>query len=512
MENRQAAAKKLARNTMYMYIRMIFILGISLFTSRVILEKLGVSDYGIYNLVGSVIALFASVRALFSSAIQRFMTTEMGRGGDKLNLIFNTSIQNNIILSFVFVVIIEIVGLWFLKYKVNIAEDRMFAAHCVFQLSVCGAVIGIMAVPYNAVIIAHERMDVYSFFSITEAILNLLILYLLSIGNFDKLIFYAVLSCLVQLLMRAIYVIYCKYHYSECKFRWVYDKSIFKEMLTYSGWLFLGNTAFMMTRNTLNMMLNVFGSTVVNAAWGVAHQVDAGLRSFANNLLFSFHPHCQKLYGEGKLHEMNSILFMMSKVLFVLQFCLLIPVVYFTEEICSIWLTVTPDHTIAFIRLMLLWTLVRAVHNPIDMLFKAHGKLRDYQITESIMLSLPLLFSYFALRRGMVIESVFIISILFEIINLFLILKVAKKDVGLNLSTYFRLVIFPCLFTSIGPALVTYYYFSKSFSFLPSMMLPLLSIILCIGCMYVFGLSKAEKESVLQMKGILAKKFHLKRK
>ena len=506
MKGNPSTSRKLASNTMYMYIRMFILLCMSLYTSRVILEKLGVSDYGIYNVVASIIAMFASVKALFTSAIQRFMNTEMGRGGGKLNLIFNTSVQNNVILSIAFIVIIEIIGLWFLKYKINIPSDRLFAAHCVFQLSICSAVIGIMATPYTALVIAHERMDIYSFFSIGEACLNLVILYLLTIGGFDKLIFYAVLHCLVQVVMRIAYASYSKFHYPESKFRWLYDKGLFKEMFSFAGWQFLGNTSCMLTRNCLNMMLNVFGSTVVNAAWGVSHQVDAGLRSFSNNVMFAINPHCMKLYGEKKTEQMNHILYMMAKILFVLQSCLTIPVIFFTEEICSIWLTVIPAHTIAFIRLMLLWSWVRSIHKPLDTLFKSHGKMRDYQIVESITLALPLLFSYIALKMGTVIEIVFFISILFEVINLFLILRVAKREIGMDLNDFFRSVVLPCLLSSFIPILITCYYFMSYPPLFTSLLLALLCIFLCCFCMYFWGLSKKEKKSIMQLKSLFIKK------
>ena len=303
-----------------MYVRMGILMLISLYTSRIVLEELGIDDYGIYNLVGSVVGMFTSLKILFSSSTQRFLNYEMGRGKEEsLQLVFNISIIVHLLICLVFVILVESVGIWFLESKINVAPDRHFAASVVFHLSVFTAVIGIMTTPYDAVVIAHERMDFYAYVSIFEGIMRLLIVTLLAYLPYDKLITYGVLQMLVSIIVRLINTIYCKRRFPETHAKRMWDKQYFKKMMSFACWNFLGTTVFTLYHNGLNMILNVFGGTIVNAARGIAYQINNVLLQFINNVTVVINPYCIKLWSAGEKEKAFKMIFFSSKILFIIQ-------------------------------------------------------------------------------------------------------------------------------------------------------------------------------------------------
>ena len=380
-----ATSKRLAKNTLFMYVRMGLLMLISLYTSRVVLRELGVEDYGTYNLVGSVVAMFTSLKILFSSSTQRFLNYEMGQGNlDRLQLVFNISIIVHIVISVVFVILVESVGLWFLGSKINVEPDRFFAANAVFHLSVLTAVVSVMTVPYDAIIIAHEKMAFYSYVSIFEGIMRLVIVFLLTYLPFDKLITYAGLQMLVTLLVRFINTTYCKRNFAESHVKRLWDKSYFKKMMSFASWNFLGITSYTLFHNGLNMILNVFGGTVVNAARGVAYQINNVLLQFINNVTVVINPYCVKIWAAGEREKAFKMIFFSSKILFFIQLCLLIPIFYLTPEILQVWLGQIPEYSVVFIRLILVYSLVRSLHPSLDLLFKSCGNIKAYQITEGL--------------------------------------------------------------------------------------------------------------------------------
>lgn len=490
----QSTTNRLARNVMFMYIRMFVLMLISLYTSRIVLRELGVDDYGIYNLVASIIAVFNSLRVLFASSIQRFMNTEMGKGNSKsLQLIFNIGTYINIILSIIFVISVEILGYWFFNYEINIDPTRLFAAQIVFQLSLLSAVISIMMTSFDAAIIAHEKMDFYAYSSILDAIFKLLIVYLLAMTSFDKLIFLAILNISVTIIMGAVNIIYCKYHFKECRYVKCWDYSLFRQMTSFAGWQFFGNTAFALTQNGLNMVLNIFGGAAVNAARGVSVTVNNVLSNFLSNIFIALNPHCMKLYAEGKIQESYNLLFFMSKVLFTLQCCLAIPFIFFTYEILSVWLTVVPDYSVIFLRLILIWSVIRSLHAPIDTLFKAAGNIKFYQLAEGLILSSPVWLSYIALSLGMPVYIVFVISGVMELINLIVILLIAKKVLGFNLYEYVRSVILSCLTIGIVFSIALFLGLNESFGMVADICIAVISLFAILVTFYYWGLTQKER-------------------
>lgn len=452
-------SKRLVKNTAFMYLRMGVLLVISLYTSRVVLRELGVNDYGIYNLVGSVVGIFSSLKILFSSSTQRFLNYEMGRGkADKLPLVFNISIAVNLAICIIFVILVEAVGLWFLEYKINVAPDRYFATVVVFHLSVLTAVIGIMTSPYDAVIIAHERMDFFAFCSILEGVLRLIIVFLLVLAPSEKLITYAILQLFVTITIRVISTYYCKKNFSECSYKRLWNKNYFKQMFSFAGWNFLGITSYTLYHNGLNMILNIFGGPIVNAARGIAYQINNVLYQFINNVTIVINPFCIREWSAGAKEKAFKLIFISSKILFFIQLCLLMPIFYLTFDILNIWLGEVPKYSVAFIRLILIYSLVRALHPSMDLIFKSTGRIKYYQITEGLLQILPLTLAYIFLKFGYSYSSAFIIAIVCELLNLMVVMCLARVVGSLNIKNYLLKVLLPCalMFTIM---IIPYYAF-----------------------------------------------------
>jgi len=483
-----------------MYIRMFVLLLISLYTSRVLLQQLGIDDYGIYNLVGSIIAMVSMLKGMFASSTQRFLNFEMGKENkEKLQTIFNMSIYINIIVSVVFILLVESMGLWFFEYKINIDPSRLFAAKWVFHLSVISSVITIMTTPFDAVIIAHEKMNIFALISILDGLLRLIIIFFLSEFGGDKLIVYAILLLCVSIAIRLINTIYCKNKFPESCYKKCWDKTIFKEMFSFAGWQLFGNTAYTLTNNGLNMLLNIFGGPAVNAARGIAYQVNAAIGQFLNNIIIVTNPYSVKSYAEGKKEQMFKMMFFSSKILFIVECCLVVPVFFLTYDILKLWLGVVPDYTVGFVQIILVWSLIRSIHSPIDTIFKAVGEIKFYQITEGILLSMPLFVSYFSLKAGVSLYIVFYFMVIFEIINTIIILILAKKIAGLKLRKYFKNVILPCaqclIITTFAYLIIKTYIINSIYTLGLSIFID----ILCLTLMFYLGFTKQEKEQVLSL-------------
>lgn len=495
-----STGKRLAKNTAFMYARMIVLMFISLYTSRVVLRELGVDDYGIYNVVGSVVAMLSALRSLFATSTQRFMNYEMGKGNDdRLQLVFNMGTIINVLLSAIFVIGVEIIGLWFFEYKINVDPSRLVAARWVFQLSVVSAVISMMTTPYDAVIIAHERMDFYAIMAIIEGMLRLGIAFLLSLFSIDKLILYGSLQLVVSILIRLINAIYCKSRFPESHYKRVWDKDLFKDMSVFAGWNFFGNMAFTLTESGLNMVLNIFGGAAVNAARGIAYQVKNATMKFINSITTVVNPYNTKTYAAGQTERFFDLLFFSSKIYFSIQLALVIPLSYLTEDILRLWLGQVPDYSVVFTQLVLAHSLIRSLHYPINNMFKTVGDLKAYQISEGAILSLPLIVSYFALKAGAPFATLFIIIIVFEILNFVVIVIIGRRVAGLSIRQYLIRTAIPCMICFVFACLgfIIRVFFVKELS--GAILLTICSLIACIVLMFCVGLSEMERHHLFSL-------------
>lgn len=482
---------------------MILTLVISFYTSRVILQKLGVEDFGIYNVVGSIIVMFASLRTLISSATQRYLNYEIGQGRDeRLHLVFNMSIYINIIISVVFLVVVEIVGVWFLNAKANIPETRHLAAMLVFQFSIISAIVSVFTTSYDAVIIAHEQMDFFAYMSIIEAMLKLAVAYFIGCIPGDNLSNYGWLLLVTSILIFIANATYAHLKFNECKYKKIWEEKLFKEMITFSGWNFFGKASMALTQSGLNMLLNVFGGPIVNAARGIAFQLNSATNQFINNVNVVLDPFFIRTYAEGQHKKFFNAFFISSKVLYFIQLCLVIPLSYLADYILRIWLGQVPEYSVIFLRLILIWSLLRAPHSPIDKYFKAVGDIKNYQLLEGLVLALPLVTSYISLKLGMGYTSIFVMMIAFEAINLYLIISLAEKYKEIAFATYAKLIIMPCCTMSVPFVLGMIFITRFDLDILLRIAVCVVTMLATVALFLTHCLNKAEKSQLL---GLLKK-------
>lgn len=431
--------KRIAKNTLLLYVRTFFVMLVSLYTSRVVLNVLGVEDYGIYNVVGGVVAMFGFINSSMASATQRYITFALGRG-DKANLqkVFSTSLQIHALISVLIVILGETVGLWFMYEKMQIPADRMDAAFWVLQCSIVSTVIMILSVPYNADIIAHEKMSAFAYISVLEVLLKLAVVYALLISPCDKLIFYAILILAVQLLIRFCYSIYCNKHFEESKYRKVWDKVLFKEMTGFAGWSLFGNLSGVLFGQGLNMLLNVFFGPVVNAARAVAVQVQSAIQQFVGNFQMALNPQITKTYAQGEMNEMHKLMFRSARFSFYLIFLISLPVLLETEFILRVWLKTVPENTVVFLRIMICTSLIYSLANPLMIANQATGKVRKYQTVCGSILLLILPVSYVCLKLGLPAYSVFIVHFVMESVTQIARMIMLRPLIGIRVKDYFR--------------------------------------------------------------------------
>lgn len=450
MSDTSSANKRIAKNTLVLYVRMLFTMGISLFTSRVILQTLGVEDYGISSVVGGVISMFTFINAAMVSSTQRYLNFELVRGdANQLRSVFSTSLQIHALIALAIIVLSETVGLWFLNEKLVIPEARMTAAMWVYQCSILSCAVSIMSTPYNAVIVAHEKMSAFAYISILDVSLKLLVVYLLVVLPFDKLIILAILNLLVQLFIRYIYTLYCHRHFPESYFQFWFNKTLFKEMFGFAGWSFWGNLAAILYTQGLNMMLNIFFGPIVNAARGIAVQVQSAVQQFVGGFQTALNPQITKNYASNNLPQMHSLMFRSARFSFLLLFFLSLPVLMETNFILTLWLKTVPDDAVIFTQIMICISLIYTTANPCIIANQATGKVKIYQMVVGGILLLILPISYVVLKLGAPAYSVFIVHFCIESLAQFSRMYMLRKLIHLPLWQYMKNIYIPIVSTVV---------------------------------------------------------------
>ena len=450
MSDTSSANKRIAKNTLVLYVRMLFTMGISLFTSRVILQTLGVEDYGISSVVGGVISMFTFINAAMVSSTQRYLNFELVRGdANQLRSVFSTSLQIHALIALAIIVLSETVGLWFLNEKLVIPEARMTAAMWVYQCSILSCAVSIMSTPYNAVIVAHEKMSAFAYISILDVSLKLLVVYLLVVLPFDKLIILAILNLLVQLFIRYIYTLYCHRHFPESYFQFWFNKTLFKEMFGFAGWSFWGNLAAILYTQGLNMMLNIFFGPIVNAARGIAVQVQSAVQQFVGGFQTALNPQITKNYASNNLPQMHSLMFRSARFSFLLLFFLSLPVLMETNFILTLWLKTVPDDAVVFTQIMICISLIYTTANPCVIANQATGKVKIYQMVVGGILLLILPISYVVLKLGAPAYSVFIVHFCIESLAQFSRMYMLRKLIHLPLWQYMKNIYIPIVSTVV---------------------------------------------------------------
>lgn len=496
MSDTQANNKRIAKNTILLYFRTIFIMIITLYTSRVILNQLGVENYGIYNVVGGVVAMFAVISSALSSAISRFITFELGRGNlSKLRVIFSTSVNIQLVISLIVLVLGEIIGVWFLNYKMMIPEERLVAANCVLQCSLITFCIGLISVPYSALIIAHERMSAFAYISILEAIMKLIICYMLVISPWDKLISYALFMLFVSLAVRFIYGMYCSRHFEESHYLFVYDKRLFREMIKFASWTFFTNMTWIFNTQGINLLVNVFFGVTLNAARGIASQVEGAVMQFVNNFTIAINPQITKCYAAGEKDQMFNLICRGSKFSILLLLFFAIPIELETEYLLTAWLKTVPDHAVIFTRLAIIGVVVNVIGNTGYTACMATGNIKRYVLwlTSVGFLVFPL--TWIAYTLGFPVEIAYILYILVYILIDIVRLFIMRGLLNFPISYFVKRVIIPVVLTSIIgvilPLLVYRSFEPSIFRFLTTICVSVISI--GFAACYI-GLTKHERE------------------
>ena len=504
--------KRIAKNTLLLYFRMLFMMAVSLYTSRVVLNALGVEDFGIYNVVGGVVAMFSMLSGSLSSAITRFITYELGTGNrENLKKIFSSSVTIQIGLAVLIVLLAEAIGVWFLNMKMNIPDTRMTAANWVFQFSILTFAINLVSVPYNATIIAHERMSAFAYISILEAIGKLAIAFLIVISPIDKLIFYAILMCAVALVIRFAYGIYCKKHFEECTYHFIFDKELLKRMFGFAGWNFIGATSAVLRDQGGNVVINLFCGPAANAARGIAFQVNTAISGFVTNFMTALNPQITKSYAAGDRKYMMTLIFQGARLSFYMLLLLSLPVLINTHYILGLWLKIVPDHAVLFVQLVLVFAMSESISNPLITAMLATGKIRNYQLVVGGLQMMNLPVSYILLHMGMFPETVIVVAIVISQCCLAARLVMLRGMIGLSVRKYMKEVYINVLVVTVIAAIIPFLLAIKlEESFLNFVLLCLISLI-CTGiAIYYVGCNRVERQFILNKLNTIKNKLNKK--
>lgn len=497
--------KRIARNTMLLYIRMLIMMIVSLYTSRVVLEALGVTDYGIYNVVGGIVSMLGFLNSSMSNAVQRFLSFEMGKGTDgRVSHIFNIALLAHSFIAIVVFVILEIVGTWYLNNHLVVPHERMEAAKWVLQCTIVTTFFSIMQVPYNGIIIAKEDMGIYAYISVFEAFMRLTTVYLLLMGSFDRLKLYAVLMMAVTLVVLLINRVYCIKKYRETHFRFVRDKLLLKDMTTFALWNMIGEIAWVMTGQGVNIILNLFFGPSINAARGLAEQVNAAVMRFINNFQVALNPQITKSYSSGDIEDMKKLLYMGTKISYFVLFFLAFPIIIEMDFILGLWLHDIPPHTTLFCQLILVSSLTACVSNLLAQVARAYGKIRKYQMIVSLFLMLNFPLSYIILLLGATAEMTVTINILIQGLLLFVRLLLIRPMIALSIRQFVVKAVFPIIIVTglsvVLPLTLKYYVNTSVTNSLITIVLALISS--TISILY-FGMNKSER---MKMKLLIIKR------
>ena len=490
--------KRIAKNTLMLYFRQILIMIVSLYTVRVVLNTLGAEDYGIYNVVAGVVVLFSFVNNAMATSTQRFLNFNLGKDDtEKTQQTYSSSLLIHIGIALIFVILAETIGLWFVNTKLNIPQERHSAAMWCYQFSIITTVFNILRVPYNAVIIAYEKMSFFAWVSIVEAVLKLLVVYLLIISPLDKLVAYVILLTSVSIIVLFCYKIYCNKKFEITHYKRITDYSLVKEILGFSGWSLFGATANVANNQGTNIVLNMFTNVTVNAAMGIANQVNNAVYSFVSNFQTAFKPQLVKSYAAGKKEEFNGLIIRSAKFSFYLLWIIVLPLTLNLDFVLQIWLKNVPDFSIGFVKLILLYSLFESINGPLWLAVQATGKIKKYQIIVSCLIFSNLPFSIIAFSLGANPYCVLIIRIILEcFITIFRLLYLNRTQ-KFSIGSYLKNVMIPVLVVMIVSFFITSLissYFSGLVFFFGSCAI---SVIVNMLLVCFVGINKNERKMIV---------------
>lgn len=491
-------SRRIVKNTLMLYVRMLVLMLVGFYTSRVVLEALGETDFGIYNVVGGVVAMFTVISGALNSAISRFITFELGKGPEaRLNKVYSTAVMIQAAIALIVAAVAEPVGIWFIRNEMTISPDRIPAAVMVLHFSVLSFVINLLSVPQMASITAHEHMSAYAYIGLLDGFLRLSVAFLILRSPIDRLVYYAALMAVAVLVVRMAYGIYCRRHFEECRFRPVFDAGLVKEMFSFAGWNFIGVSSGVLRDHGGNILVNLFFGPAMNAARGVAVQVFSALQGFVTNFMTAVNPQITKSYAAGDYSYLFALVRKSSRMSFYLLFVIALPVLFNTEYLLGIWLKDVPQGTVAFVQLFLIFALSESLSNPMITAMLATGHIRNYQIIVGGLQLLNVPVSYILLKGGASPQVTVIVAVVISQICFFVRLYLLNREMAYPAWEHIRMVY-------LNVALV-----AAAALALPLALVRLmpggfwgfcLSVLLCVGCaglsVLFVGCGKTERKEM----------------
>lgn len=492
--------KRIAKNTVFLYIRMLVTIGVGLYTSRIVLQTLGISDYGIFSLVGGIIMMLTSLNAAMMGATQRFLSFELGREETgKLRLVFSTAVSVHLFIALFVFLIGETVGLWYVNTCLVIPPERMAAANWVYQASIATFILNIISCPYNAVITAREHMNAFAYISILEYVLKLAIVYVLFCVPYDKLIVYGILTVLVAVIIRLCYSVYCTHHFQECRTKIGFDKPLFHEMALFAGWTIVGHGGITFRDQCVNIVVNLFFGPVLNAARGLAVQVSNMITSFSQNIVVAVSPQIIKEYAAGNIQRFTSLIMTGCRLMFYMLSIISLPVFINIDYVLQLWLGTVPEYTGMFIRLILITCLVYSMSACVTLGIQATGNIKIFQIGINILALMDLPMAYLFLFLDFPPYSVVWPTILTNFLSLIYRIWVLKRYVSsISIVKYAISVVIRCTIVFAISCAICFYILSDvvTDNIITFIWTSLVSVIINTIFIYLLGMAKTEKEVV----------------
>ena len=500
MPDNTSSNKRIAKNTLFLYFRMAFVLIVSLYTTRVVLRVLGVDDYGVFNVVCGFVSMFGFLNTSMSNAIQRFYNYEIGKnGGKELTSVYNCSLLIQVLLAIAIVILVESFGLWYLNNKLVIAPDRLPAARLIFQFAILQMLFLVIQIPYSAAIMAFEKMDYYALVSIIDVLIKLGVVLILPYIPFDKLVFYGLFLVLISLTNFLLYFVYAKRHFEQIKWHGKTNKKRLISILSFSGWNIMGSFAYVVKNQGSAVVLNRFFGTVLNAAYGVANQVMAAIKQFSTNIIISFRPQLVQSYAEGNYTRTKNLMFSMSKITYLLMLALSLPLIIEMKYVLGLWLGEIPPYTTSLTILAIISMLLSNFNTPVVQVVHAVGKMKKFQIITSLIICSIVPLAWLAFRMGGNPCYIFYVTIGVVCINQIACLVVLHSMFDYSYRDYLSQVIKPCIIvtflTPILPYLLTLW---LGESFLRLVLVCITDVIVIGLTSYFLALTKTERGMVIQ--------------
>ena len=501
MQDYSANTRRIANNTIMLYCRMLFSMFVSLYTSRLVLNALGVVDYGIYGVVGGFVTMFSIISSSLSSAVSRFMTFAIGRN-DKtmLNNVFSMSLLIHVILALLVIMLAETIGLWFVNNRMTIPVERISAANWAYQASILSFVFSLFMIPYNAMIISHEDMKVFAYIGILDSILRLFVVIFVAYCqlNYDKLIVYSILLVFVTLILQSIYFVYCKKKYEECHLKIQINITTLKDMGAFAGWNFIGCSAQLLKDQGVNVLLNLFGGPVLNAARGIATSVNSAVSSFTSGFMTAINPQITKSYASSDYRYLFSLLEKGARFSYYILMILALPIILETDFVLTLWLKTYPPHSVSFVRLVLILSLSDVISRPLITAQLATGRIRNYQIVVGGVLLLNFPLSYIFLKCHFSPESIYMIAIAISFMCLAIRLCFLRNMINLSIKRYFFRVICNVLLVTLASTLLPYIlHVSMTSGLIRFSVVGIISVLCSLCSIYFVGCNRTEREEII---------------